>query len=712
MLQALTDELVRRRYAYWIIGISLLVLALMGCYHVLGMGRDDLFVTAPIGNTGLFYTAPATTHSESKPYTLYIFHDPEPGGAPASTTALPSPIATAAVTATGQVPTLAPTSAPITATGQIVATAPITVALTRASGVMLLPNQSLTYTFTPGLYQSHPISYVNSFADDGPGVLSATITLASGGGEWPILLTRERWWQTLLRRLIYDSLASSVLTTLLPVLLTFLGGILLLRTTRLSQQLAKAETRVAQLIAPTTGDSPNAALESEVARALSELQKERNHLTEEQRKQLDLTSRIHEQVYPSLKTLRAGRAQDKAFININDDMRADLNLNGYKALASFLTDIAEYRQHKAETRADPQSPTSPLVISHNAPYPNERLAFLQHLGLLDEIRLEDVETLLTAHRENQLRLEKDLVDHFQRRCRLSAPPLPPRLPAETDICTRLFQLQLPPILAFDKDYLLLDERNQIIVVTGASGSGKSTALELLQKVKRDRSAIYLAPVDAQDLAAAPILVLVLLIERALSALHPSNPWLQLRPHDELWGNRPGGELKALTSLSDELKRLELDSLCLAIDNAPEGFDYTAIRQQAQELIHQKVYLRVALVAPPSHPIARRHIELVWVPDKLSELVDAINDRHHEKWAFAWKELSRNVLWRSGLVRTPHELLIWLYALRKCYDGDDIDWDKLQALCTEMIRARARRGPATTDWQLQDAQAALETLRHQ
>lgn len=110
-------------------------------------------------------------------------------------------------------------------------TATTTLTVTAASGVLFLPRQTLTFTFTPQLYQSVTVSYTNDFTAGtfiDPAV--ARINLAvNPGSSSTITLTKEQGWQTVLRRLLIQSLSGIVLTTVVPAFLFVLARMAAIR---------------------------------------------------------------------------------------------------------------------------------------------------------------------------------------------------------------------------------------------------------------------------------------------------------------------------------------------------------------------------------------------------------------------------------------------------------------------------------------------------
>jgi len=680
-------------------------------HYVVGLGRDDRYETRRIDER-LAYTAPIITHASAKVYTLFI-HSGEVLGDPVMPTAVMLPSVTATTQSVTTTATLVPSVISAAATvgpGAITATDAFTVAVTGAAGVVLLPGQTLTFTITPGLYQSVPITYINDFSDTWPpGVLGATISIRTARGAQQLQLYREPGIYTFLRRLVTDFLNIAVLTALVPALLGLIGGLLALKQNRLNRKLVEVETSVEQLVSGTSTDpvANHREIEIRVDNALPALATAKPGLKDEQQERIQQIELKYLKFYPLVKALRNQLFADVNALASSINRETTFSKEKNKSMADFLSALDNYKRHKA-------NPAYPLSVSHDALFPNERLAFLNYSGLLDQISGEDVKALLMAHDEKELLLDEKFVAHFRKRQQLSRPLLPPFYAADSGVYAKLLQLELPTVIPFDVEpYLRLEEQNEIIVLIGEPGSGKTTVLELLQKVERKRGALYLAPVRASQLDAAPLLALPALIERALFAMLTSSPRLKLHLSDEPQGSRPGSELRELATLSSEMDRLQLDTLCLAVDDAPANFDYPLMRQQIKEHIRQEVFLRVTLAKPPAHPVVYKHLHLNWTPERLGELLDTINTKY-PVWSFGWKsdEVSREELFKPGIVRTPHDLQIWIYALRTCYDGNDIRKEHWQALRTKMEQAREMRRPGAIDWQIEDAEAAQQAIKPQ
>lgn len=705
MIQALIDELIRYRLIRWtLLVLPIITLLLLGSYHVLGYGRDDVYVIRATGDSGVLYAAPATIHREASVYTIYLFSAPD-AAAPPAHPALPSAISVAGSAATPQ-PTPTATQA----------TTPISITLVSASGLVVLPDQTLVFTLTPGLYRSYPISFINSpYLITGSNDLAwgdATLALRSTVSNLDITLHRENWPQMMLRRLILDSLAGSVLTVVIPALLAILAGFYA-RGAQVRRQFGEVEEGLRKLLSPPDENLSLAGLEKQVEVGLSELQQERRLLAEGQQIQLDLICAVFRQIYPFLKDLREGRADADAITRAVNDGKArsaDVSAGGFEDLMAFLDSVEQYWRQSQER--NPSRRATAVSLHCDTPFLNERLALLSQLALLDAVSLEDVKALLDAHEGRQVRLGQKHVDYLRGRLRPDGPTLPPWQPPQEEFRTKQFQLPVPVVLPFDELHFALNEQHQIIVVSGEPGSGKTTTLELLQKVKRTRTALYLSPVSAGEIQAAPQLLLVSLIEHALAALIPSNPWLKSWLDQGQQGNGQGDQAPSLASLSTQLWGLNIEQLCLAVDDAPTEFKYAELRQKIQSLVRQTVYLRVALETPPRYSVSDCHIQLAWKPEHLEELFDAIIDRN-EGWSIGWHELRPYVLWQTELVRTPNDLLIWLHVLHSCYykEGQNIDAARLEQLRAAMEQARARRS-ASIGWQLTDAEQALGMLRLQ
>lgn len=673
-------------------GVSGLILVALFLHHVLGLGRDDRYVTRRV-NERLAYTAPALAYNATDEYQLFL-HTGEVLGAPA-----PRPATAVAST--------------------------YTVTVTGAAGAVLLPGQPLTFTFTEGLYLSYPVTFVNDFADTaGPGREEATIYLATPGGAATLTVRRETTPQSWARRLITDFLGAAVLATMAPAILVLLGALATVQRARRDEQIRDLAATIGSLVSGSARESETVTLELKAEAALRALGRDSRALGEEHATTYRSSQALYQNIYPLLKALRghsfirsdellAAARSTSALASAGDALAPGLG----QELVALLQDLASYDE-RARAASGP-----PLGLSYDAPFFGERLAYLGYKGLLDQISSADIDRALQAHEASRLLLDQRYVQHFRRLRLIKEQPLPPVYLAQDQIHIEQLKVQIPVLLPFPLDPLLaLEQGNRPLLITGPTGSGKTTTLDLLQRVKRERGALYLEPIAASRLGSAPLKALPGLVRRALLTLLNEKPayWLHLREAARehrrpippiLAGRAPaeGGaddELLALALLGDMLQALGLNMLCVAVDDAPPHLDELYLQQQLERHIPCQVFLRVALQRPPaaSSP-GRTVISLNWTAEALEQLLDNIRPQYQPGWT---PEVGQERL--LALAHTPGELVAWLYAIQKCYHNDDLRMEDWARLVAAMGRARAATRPGQGGWQIGDAEAALRTLK--
>lgn len=708
-MQPLTSWLVRHRS----LSIALIlcfgiVLILLFIYHIVGIGRDDLYTTKPIEGTELYYSAPRVLHNEEKLYTIYVFFGPTAttfpatvvSASPGTTTTTASPIGTATISAT-----------------------PVPVTIVNTDGVILVPKQPVRFNVSSDAPHTVPITIVNRLSAPSNARRSTSsshlfftfspclfhtrlpyITLDVGGATERLQFGCEDGWQTFLRRLVYQPLVSNVLTILIPIPLAIISAIVLFETSRPAEQLATVRSTTTKLLRTSLDSDMRRRFEKQLENELYILRNKRA-LSPDQQGQYDLYESIRTEVYPLLQILRSWSPSSDSSVTsernnivakikaIDEKTVKAIQSSDHHELALFVKDAKKF-SHEV-----PSNDKKHYSFDRDIVFLNERLILLAVMGLFDRIELDDVEAILSLSDAKQMQLDPQLKEQLRRRVSLGVREL--RQPAERRFLTKLIPLEVTPISLLPENIIQLEPENQFIVVTGKSGSGKTTLLERLQQGASNQRALYLPVTTAQALQNDTIDKFFSLIEQAVIALMKVNSWFKPQ-----WVEQPAqSKLSAIVQISDELRRSKIEYLCLAIDDAPEDFNYSLLHQQLQECIHQQIFIRVAFAQKPSYPVLHSSYDIEWLPSHLEELYRAIDIRY-EAWRLVWPEVEPRELWERGLVKTPRDMLIWRYLLQQYYHGDDVTGERLNTLQEKMEQARKNRSSDASDWQLQDAREVL------
>jgi hypothetical protein len=684
---AFFDTLARPRTLFLTLLPIGVVFVLLAAYHGVGLGRDNIYVTKPIHNTELYVTVPQLTHIGDKIYQLFIHTD--------AGNATPAATSTAALRAT------------------------TIISVTSATGVLLLPEQPLSFTFAPAYYQSANISYTHNltpnvlthFFGSPPARLSITTSTGQSG---EFTLARESFFLMALRKMLIESLSGIILTTVLPTLLILLSRATVFRKAVLKQRFQALERAVAQEAGEAAAFSDRRQL-NRLDEELAVLRERKWDLDEEPRQRLDciansLTacralSALHQRDYSEASRLIAALDNTDCFLDERQ-----------KGTIRFLLQVPHQKHIPAE------------LIGPTMPFLNERLLWLQHNGLLDKLPPAMIDPLVKAHDEASVVIDSAIVERFRKLKQLSDWEPPPRVREQND------DVQLEPlglrvrycgVEAPIDEYVKLEPGNQTVIVVGPRGSGKTTTLAFLQNHLRQPGALYLPPVAAGSLQGEKLLpTLALQLVQALIQLLPKNaglwPFLledfqaQNTIIDQLLKRLSVESLPdqartvvLLVALSEILTKLKIESLCLAIDDAAPDFDYAGVRRVIQGYVPKQIYLRIAMPQAEAPPGFRTVITLSWREESLKELLDAIKEGD-QRWVPSWKGPASELQFWAAL-REPRSLLVWLVALRAYSQGEDIADEAWERLYRTMTAARSRRDPQATDWLMEDWIEARRSL---
>ncbi len=592
------------------------------------------------------------------------------------------------------------------------------ITVTGASGVVLLPNQPLSFRFTPELYQSFPLALVNDFSGSmRPLMEPARISLSSTLGTQTIELAREAGLQTFFRRLIAEPLGGSGVTTLVPVLLVLLGVFAAQQQGKLRRQLDECNKRVGEVLRKRLqGDPVRGEDEQQVASSLAQLERASERIPDEvllkrisfgYRVAYPLIVALHDQQFDQLDTMLANFSPGELPLEAQEEERAQ----------ALLSELANYRRERN------RSSITLLHVRPDLPLLSERLAYLVQCNLLRALHHDDLDAILAADAQQMISLPQAQRLMLQRYQQLGRPGLPPLNPADNRIYLQLLELHIAAELPFEPtDYLLQHAPNRLLVIRGAPLSGKSTSLDLLQRAVPEPGVLYLRPLPAQEFLQHPLATLARLIEQALLALTRSDPrlWMFLRGAIQ---DEPGGlpttlsqlrpahadsDESRLSRLSEQLTTLKLTTISLALDDgpAPGGYAYERLHQFLQANLSQQICMRVALADWPQAFLGAVALPLHWDQASLARLLDEI--MQFTEWAPGWSVAvpSTRLL---AQVNNPYELQVWMWVLWACYHGCDLSSEDWARLITAMNDARQVRSPGATDWTLDDAQTALQTI---
>lgn len=212
-------------------GLSSLLLIIAGaniCFYLFGLGRDDIYTTERVEGTPFIVTKPRLIHESFKDYDFFLAlaSTTAPSG---STPPNPPTIVTASATA-APIPVATPAGLPRPVLGN---TAVVTVSA--ASGVLLLPRQTLVFTFTPSIYDSQRVVFRNDLSEVGQAKISLT---DDSGTAHTFSISHESPFDALARRImIIDSWNALVL--IVPFILFFFSQLFLMQKDLLEEKARK-----------------------------------------------------------------------------------------------------------------------------------------------------------------------------------------------------------------------------------------------------------------------------------------------------------------------------------------------------------------------------------------------------------------------------------------------------------------------------------------
>lgn len=668
--------------ATWIFGsILCVILLILAGYHVFGISRDDIYVTHRIDDTPLFVTAPQTTHAEAKVYRLFI-HTGD--GVPNALGTTLTPTSTVATN------TLTPTPGRTT-----------TFTITGVSGIVLSPQQTLTFTFTPQLYHVVDISYTNDFSSTNTAIINL---LFESGGEARVELDKEHPWLAPLRRLFVQSLSGIVLTTVVPVLLFVIAGLATIHKKALDEELEQLKRAIVQIVKLETAAIYQRDLETLEARvsALSARGRELNNAH-----QSELESVQNSLDFCHLLSLLRLKDFDKADRLINK-LKSRNNFVDEK-IGPFLTDVTEI-QDERHFRS----------INSNAPFLNERLAWLQYKRVLDNIPLETTKDLIKA----KARIDPIIFDRLRKHITLSERAIPPKIPSQDQVYLEPLGLFVPYyILSGVKEQLL--SKDKMVFIVGSPGSGKTATLYFLQNAECEDGVVYLPTLEADALSNnPPLTMLATHLVRALLHIFAQNTYLWSYLAEELQSSDRAIDkvlqrleldaqseekraLSRLVALGEIMTSMKMTTVCVAIDNAPDNIDYVSLRSLLGSCLSQEVRLRIAfkntVFAPSSHSI----IQLKWKEADLEALLENIT-QCGPQWGPSWVGDVHAQFLKE--IKVPRDMLVWLVALRTSYPDKDVTPERWYILREAMRDARKNYRPDATDWVMADWYAAQKVLR--
>ena len=209
-------------------GLSSLLLVIAGaniCYYLFGFGRDDIYTTERVEGTPFIVTKPRLIHESFKDYDFFL--------AAASTTRAPisgsAGAATPASTGTtvGGGSLVAQASIP-----RSIITDTVVVTVSATSGALLLPQQTLAFTFTPSIYESQRITFRNDLS----GTTRAEVSLtATSGIPHTFSIPYESSFDAFVRRaMIVDSW--NVFVLIVPFVLFFFSQLFLMQKDLLDEK--------------------------------------------------------------------------------------------------------------------------------------------------------------------------------------------------------------------------------------------------------------------------------------------------------------------------------------------------------------------------------------------------------------------------------------------------------------------------------------------
>lgn len=696
------------RWVSWplLIGVYLLLLLVLALHHIVGFGRDDLVVTEQIGGTSLAYTAPQWTYAEGKVYQLFIHSRADQVTAPGSSQT---------------------------------ATETVRVTVSEAAGVFLRTEPGLGLPFRAGVYQTATLSYSNAFTSTKlfiPDSGIVTVTIASGASiqSLPLRLRLEPGAMTLVRRLVWQPLGAVFLTIVAPAMIVVWRWNAARRAKERAEQrqerVARAqatlhdlERQVRQLTASSTLRRDSGVVK-QLGDAIASLATEAELLSHGQLTRLAEVQNSY-QFSRVLSALRLGE-QGEA-----------------KALLADLEPAEQFvdERHRAAVNElirlgrESWDATTPL-LEPGVPYLEERLLMVQQQ--LDRLTAGRVAQLVEAHRRGELHIEADMVATLHQRDQLAGVELPVQIKvddrvylAPLGLAVDYYELEPRPSLCLSRPF-----EHPTIAVAGPPGSGKTATLHFLQNHLRQPGVIYLEPLPAAALLGQGALGTVgAALARALLELLAEHPdlWAYLRDQGESTrqalerlgdsaarqGEGANAAVLILVQLDRLLAALRIDILCLAIDDAPEGFNSFGLRRELEAclskrivgrtIVEPKVMLRIASGDPgfESRP-GESTLTLTWHEEQLRGLLKSIDQVAPDYWRLRWDaEELEWIFW--SVVRSPRDLLVWLAALRGCYPGQYLTVAQWVRLYNVMDDARKRRGAVDEGWLIEDWYTARQKL---
>lgn len=748
------------RPARWLVRTLLVILivalAVNFAYYILLCNRDDVYTTRLIPNTSLAITAPTVVYAGGKVYQFFLSLAPPPS--------ITSQISTANTVPTSVSPTgiLSPTiTAPAPtqgATGPVTSTnasgagtaIPTKVRIVAAQRIVLLPQQTMVFTFTPGVYQSYVFSYTNSFSEQSAGDASVKIEVDDSlTADVPINQEGAIW--AFLRQLFINNLGAVLFTSIIPSVLVVIAFIY----DQLEQEKSEMYQYRMDYMAQHCGDDIR---DDYFMSSLEIFNREIERLPDNLRKQFDEVrfQLVVRDIKESILKGDIDEGKRKYKFSTPQLLTGSLSNEQKKTLDDLISDEVDVHLK---------------YIKDSGELSDAHLSWLLYKKS-EVLSLNILQDVLARHEDRKFILEKSLHEKIVRMFRVRSIQLPPSQEKEyivgnvhkNGFAHRFFYNRLKAkdynkffeVLDDFVDKLKLDSGNQIVVVTGLSGSGKHQLLRrFIQNEKFEKvfyiwlslpvtqSNIHIVIRHIQEMMLQELFVLLVDnpylwdsvevdIQKMLGEVIARRPylfecdpvnylksrpmtksmilyeddrrsfieWLQKCYKEAFNENKRDRQIELFISdIGRAIEIFKFSGVCFCIENVNHEFDAVQLLRVLNGYLKQDVFLRLVYNNTPAILIET----VFWV-----DVVFKSEWFKRDAWIGYLPKFESEAVSEQFKqhITVLSDLEPWLVLLRDYPLVTEARWKEV---CGAMVLARQERDPVANNWIMADCKRALELL---